>query len=194
MSRLGWVSFPGGGEGGTGCCRATWNELLELRAFKVKGRVITRKRVNSEQEKSIIFPISSFTLQPWNPPTPSLKGECCAVQCLVAHSCPTLCHLMDYSPPGSSIHGILQATILEWLAIPFSRGSSQLRDQTQVSCIAGRFFTVWATREALIRKLTPSNVHSLPGKPIHPVTNEHQTEVFIFYEFSGHQFYQHPRH
>ena len=53
---------------------------------------------------------------------------------------------MDCSPPGSSIHGILQARILEWVAFPFSRGSSQPRNQTGVSCIAGRFFTVWATR------------------------------------------------
>ena len=55
---------------------------------------------------------------------------------------------MDCSLPGSSVHGILQARILEWEAILFSRGSSWLRDQTQVSCTAGRFFTVWATREA----------------------------------------------
>ena len=55
---------------------------------------------------------------------------------------------MDGSPPGSSVHGIFQARILEWIAIPFSRGSSQSRDWMQVSWIAGRFFTVWATREA----------------------------------------------
>ena len=48
---------------------------------------------------------------------------------------------MDCSPPGSSTHGISQARILEWLAIPFSRGSFQSRDQTHISCIAGRFFT-----------------------------------------------------
>ena len=48
---------------------------------------------------------------------------------------------MDCSPPGSSVHGILQARMLESVAIPFSRVSSQLRDQAQVSCIAGRFFT-----------------------------------------------------
>ena len=59
---------------------------------------------------------------------------------------------MDSNPPGSSVHGILQARILVWVAIPFSRGSSQLRDQTQVSCTAGRLFTNWATREA--RSLT----------------------------------------
>ena len=51
-------------------------------------------------------------------------------------------------PPGSSVHGILQARILEWIAIPFCRGSSQPRDRTEVSCLAGRRFTLWATREA----------------------------------------------
>ena len=66
----------------------------------------------------------------------------------VAQSCPTLCHPVDCSPPGSSVHGILQARILEWVAISFSRGSSWPRDRTQVSCIAGRHFTLWATREA----------------------------------------------
>ena len=60
----------------------------------------------------------------------------------------TLCEPMDCSPPGSSVHGILQTRIVEWVAIPFSRGSSRPRDQTQVYCIAGRFFTIWATREA----------------------------------------------
>ena len=55
---------------------------------------------------------------------------------------------MDCSPQGSSVHGILQARILEWVAIPFSRGSSWPRFQTRVSCVAARFFTVWATREA----------------------------------------------
>ena len=57
---------------------------------------------------------------------------------------PTLCNPMDCSPPGSSVHGILQARILEWVAIPFSRGSSRSRDWTWASCIAGKFFTVWA--------------------------------------------------
>ena len=66
---------------------------------------------------------------------------------LVAQLYPTLCDPMDYTPPGSSVHGIIQARILEWVAILFSRESSQLRDQTLVSCIAGRFFTIWATRE-----------------------------------------------
>ena len=55
---------------------------------------------------------------------------------------------MDCSPPVSSVHGILQARILEWVAIPFSRWSFWPRDRTRVSCITGRFFTIWATREA----------------------------------------------
>ena len=69
---------------------------------------------------------------------------CCI---LVAQSCPTLCDPMDYSPPGSSVHGILQERIVEWVTIPFFRESSRPRDQTWVSCISGRFFTIWATRE-----------------------------------------------
>ena len=67
----------------------------------------------------------------------------------VTQSCPTLLDPKDYSPPGSSIHGIFQARILEWIAISFCRGSSQLRDQTQVSYIVDRLFTIWATRESL---------------------------------------------
>ena len=59
---------------------------------------------------------------------------------LVTQSCLVLCNLMDSSPPGFSVHGILQARILQWVAIPFSRGSSQPRYRTQASPIAGRFF------------------------------------------------------
>ena len=65
-----------------------------------------------------------------------------AVLCVVAQSCLTLCNTEDCSPPGSSVHGILQARILEWVAMPSSRGSSQPRDRAQVSRIAGGFFTV----------------------------------------------------
>ena len=68
---------------------------------------------------------------------------------LVTQSCLTLCDPMNCRQPGSFVHGILQARILEWVAIPFSRRSSQPRDWTWVSCIASRFFTHWATREAL---------------------------------------------
>ena len=70
---------------------------------------------------------------------------CC---CSVAKPCLPPCDPMDcILPPGSSVHGILQASILEWVAISFSRGSSQTRDQTHVSCIGRRILYHWATRE-----------------------------------------------
>ena len=58
----------------------------------------------------------------------------------------TLSDPMDCSLPGPSVHAVFQARILEWIAMPFSTGSSQPRDWSQVSCNAGRFFTIWATR------------------------------------------------
>ena len=87
---------------------------------------------------------------------------------LIEQLCLTLCNPMDYSPPVSSVHGILQASVLEWVVIPFSRGSSWPRDQTQVSSIAGRLFTILATREALValtifpQKTTFKNPDILP--------------------------------
>ena len=88
---------------------------------------------------------------------------CVYVCVLVAQSCLTLCDPMDCSPPGYSVLGILQARILEWVAIPFSRGSSRLSDWTQASCIAGRFFTIWATREVHSISVT-DHYSSSPGK------------------------------
>ena len=67
-----------------------------------------------------------------------LIQSCC---CLVAKSCPTLCDPMDRSPPGSSVHGISQARILYWVAMPSSRGSSQPEDRTCISCTGRWFFT-----------------------------------------------------
>ena len=68
---------------------------------------------------------------------------------IVAQSCLTLCNPMDYSPPGSSVHGILQAKILEWVAISFSRGSSQPRNRTHISFIGRQILYHWATGEDL---------------------------------------------
>ena len=70
------------------------------------------------------------------------------LQVLISQSCLTFCDPRDCSPPGSSVHRTLQVRILQCVAIPFSRGSSQPRNQTWVSHNAGRFFTVWATRGA----------------------------------------------
>ena len=76
----------------------------------------------------------------------------------VAQSCLTLCDPMDCCLPGSSVHGILQAIVLEWIAIPFSRGSSWPRDWTRVSRIVDRRFTVRATREVQKRTLFPQGI------------------------------------
>ena len=94
--------------------------------------------------------------RPWDSPGKNTGVGChFLLQCRkvksereVTQSCPTLRDPMDCSLPGSSVHGIFQARILERFAIPFSRGSSQPKDQNQVSCIAGIFFTIRATREA----------------------------------------------
>ena len=70
------------------------------------------------------------------PAPEALSGRRCA--CSVTKSCPALCDPMDCSPPGSSIYGIFWVSILEWVAMPSSRGSSQSRDRTCASCINGR--------------------------------------------------------
>ena len=82
----------------------------------------------------------------------------------VAQLCLTLCNPMDCSPPGCSVHGIFQARVLEWIAIPFSRISSQPRDRTVVSCIAGRFFIIWTTTEAWEHLLQVINLLSSLGR------------------------------
>ena len=89
--------------------------------------------------------------------------------CSVAQSCLTLCDPMDCSPPGSSVHGIFQARILEWVAISSSRGSFWPRDWTCVSCIAGRFFNAEPLGGGVVScisqcpGLTTRNVCWLPG-------------------------------
>ena len=122
------------------------------------------------------------------------------VKVLAAQFCPSLCDPIDCSLPGSSVHGILQTRILEWVAIPFSRGISWLRDQTWVSHIGGSFFTIWANREAPYQETPqvqfssvtqpcptlcdPMN-RSTPGLPVHhhlpefTQTHVHQTSDAI---------------
>ena len=77
-----------------------------------------------------------------------VSSVCVCVFVCVSHSVATLCNPINCSPLGSSVHGILQARVLEWVAMPFSRGSSQPKDRTWVSCIESRFFTIWATWES----------------------------------------------
>ena len=81
----------------------------------------------------------------------SLSRAVVVVGGLVTKLCPTFCDPMDYNLPGYFVYKFLQTIILEWVSISFSIGSSQLRDQTHVSCIAGGFFSYRTTREALLR-------------------------------------------
>jgi len=109
------------------------------------------------------------------------------VKVLVPQSCPTLFIPKDCSSPGSCVHGILQARILEWVAIFFSRGSSQLRDWTQVLRIADRFFTTKPPRKprndfSSVTQLCPTLCDpmncSTPGFPVHHQLSEFtQTHV-----------------
>ena len=78
------------------------------------------------------------------------RVHACTYCCMHAKSsplCPTFCDTMDWGPPGSSVHGILQVKIQEWVAMPSSRESSWPRDQTSIFCTVGRFSTQWATWE-----------------------------------------------
>ena len=96
--------------------------------------------------------------------------------CSVLQSCPTLCSLMDYSLPGSSVHWILQTRRVEWVVIPISRGSSLPRDPTWVSCIAGRFLAVWANRG--------TQGHNISSKISHPIIQYWKPEpIFIYLNF-----------
>ena len=103
----------------------------------------------------------------------------------VAQSCPTLCDLMEYSLPGSSLHGILQARVLEWVAISFSRVSSQPRDRTLGSRIPGRGFNLWSTREG-------QSYIILDQKTMSIETWLEFLEVFIYTLEQGKEIKRHP--
>ena len=92
---------------------------------------------------------------------------CVCVCVLVIQLCPILCNLMDCSPPGSSVLGSPQAGILEWVAIPFSRGSSQPRDPTCVSRIEGRFFTILTPGKTPIELWVAANRFSVLKNKYH---------------------------
>ena len=124
-----WTPDVGDGQGGLACCNSWGHKESD-----------TTEQLNWPPCHWQPFP----TLQVFGLFLPLLKVK---VKVLVAQSCPSLCDPMDCSPPGSSVHGVLQVSILEWAAISFSRGSSQPKNQARVSWTAGRFFTIWATRE-----------------------------------------------
>ena len=107
------------------------------------------KRVERDKWRNLLLvePCTSEKVCDW---LISLCWWCLENECISCSVLSDSCDPMGYSLSGPSVHGILQARILEWVAIPFSRGSSWPRDRTQFSHITGRFFTVWATRQALV--------------------------------------------
>ena len=87
----------------------------------------------------------SIWLQNWH-----CRQSSSRIRCLVLQLYPTLCDPMDWGPPVSSVHGVLQARILEWVAVSFSRGSSHPRDRTRVSCFGRQILYHWATRVSVV--------------------------------------------
>ena len=94
-----------------------------------------------------------MTLKERSPPH-NIKMQVKWNEVLVAQLCPTLQDLLDCNPPGSAAHGILQARILVWVVISFSRVCYPPRNQTTFSCIEGRFFTIWAAANANVEVVT----------------------------------------
>ena len=117
-----------------------WLYYLHLNYMKILHII----RLTNVQRKKIIIWLSWFKTK-----NIFFNSNSACVCVLVAQLCPSLYHPMDCSPPSCSVHGIVQARILVWVAMSFSRRFSQSRDWIQVSCIEGRFFTIWVTREDL---------------------------------------------
>ena len=124
--------------------RAVWSKMMWFlyhQTLKKKGQYLQKvqhNRVGSKVAKITNFLLVIFFADDFSMAT-SLSGTC--VRATSLQLCPTLCDPMDCSPPGSSVHGILQERMIEWVAMPSSRGSSQPRDGTRVSCTTGGFFT-----------------------------------------------------
>ena len=95
--------------------------------------------------KAMVFPVVLYGCESWTIKKAESESE-------VAQSCPTLCDPVHCSPPSSSVHGIFQARVLEWVAISFSRGSSRPRDQTQVSCIVRKTLYLLSHQGSPIKK------------------------------------------
>ena len=144
-----------------------WSLVRKLRSHVLFGRAkkiyIERERRREEgREGNIVAKKEKKHCPRCNQPPGGCPPSCvCRVSvcmsvfsnpacvCMCVQSCPILCEPMDYCPQSSSVHGILQARILEWIAISFSRGSSQARDRTHVSCISRQILCHWATGKTL---------------------------------------------
>ena len=128
--------------------------MITVRLLLQKGNIKEESSLPADDTEHLKMALRPFVLQasivglaPYFRLVLWLRLTTCsiAVATLVSQTCPSLCDPTNYSPLGSSVYGIFQARILEWIAIPFSRGSSWPRDWTQVSCIAVRLLTIWAT-------------------------------------------------
>ena len=146
---------------------------------------VGEKQREKEREKAR-FPISSY--RDTNPimGTPSSWPH---LNLIISPSesrsvCLTPCDPMDCSPPGFSFHEIIQARILEWVASPFARGSSQPRDQTQVFRIAGRFFTIWATGKSM-KQITSHRCKQMEEYTLYRRRQWQPTPIFLPEEFYG---------
>ena len=119
--------------------------IMIMCIFKQKEYFVSRSTLTFilQRQQTLFCLFNSFISLIW-----TFNPEAWLCVCVCAKSlqlCVTLCNLMDCSPPGSPVHGISQGRILEWVAIFFSRGSSQPRDWTLIFCTAGRFFSTEAT-------------------------------------------------
>ena len=127
-------------------CNAWWRLILITTASSRRAPSTILWRCNKMQNSRTI-PCLSFCKEKAVFQEKSVRNTLLFAS--VAKSCPTLCNPMVCSLPGSSVHGIFQAKILEWAAISSSRGSSWSRDWTCIFCIVGGFFTLWTNWEAL---------------------------------------------
>ena len=145
---------------GTAATRNNTRELYSVIAELQWSHSFVRGSLQQNEPliKSFKIPWVSTTkeTQCWALETQSQPKAAAAAKSL--QLCLTLCDPIDGSPLGSPVPGILQARILEWVAIPFLKGSFWPSNGTQVSCIAGRFFTIWVTREALNLFYKGSNI------------------------------------
>ena len=150
MTHQMFLGFPGGSDGKKKKClqcerlRFTpWVRKIPWRREWLPSPVFLPRESHGQRSLAVYHP--------WGHQESETTGRLAhyLYMCVSLQLCPTLFNPMNYSYPGSSVLGILHSTMMEWVAIPFSRSSSWLRDWTRVSCIAGEFFTDPATREDL---------------------------------------------